>query len=372
VAAINRGEKRALQSVVIELHGDDAETFAAYSESQLEGLDRDKVKENLVASGLWTALRTRPFSKVPRPASSPRSIFVTAMDTNPLAGRPSLILAERREDFVCGLKVLSRLTDGKVFVCKAPGVAVPGSDLPLAETVEFHGPHPAGLAGTHIHMLDPVGRERTVWYANYQDTTAIGKLFTTGRLDFERVISLAGPAVKKPRLVRTRLGAHTDELVEDELVDGESRVVSGSVLCGRKAEGPLAFLGRYHLQISVLAEGREPELFGWLRPGLDRYSVKNTYASSLLPSKKFAFSTAAYGAGRAVVPVGSYEKVMPLDILPTFLLRALAVDDIEQAEALGCLELDEEDLALCTFVCPGKGDYGALLRRNLAIIEKEG
>ena len=201
---------------------------------------------------------------------------------------------------------------------------------------------------------------------------AIGKLFTSGRLDFRRVISLAGPVVKNPRLVRTRQGANTDEIVDGELTDAESRVVSGSVLCGRKAEGPLAFLGRYHLQISALAEGRKPELFGWIRPGVDRYSVKNTFASRLIPGKKFALSTAAYGDGRAVVPIGSYEKVMPLDILPTFLLRALAVDDIEQAEALGCLELDEEDLALCTFVCPGKGDYGALLRRNLAIIEKEG
>jgi Na+-transporting NADH:ubiquinone oxidoreductase subunit A len=264
------------------------------------------------------------------------------------------------------------LTDGKIFVCKAPSVAVPGSDLPLAETVEFEGPHPAGLPGTHIHLLDPVGRERTVWYVNYQDTMAIGKLFTSGRLDVQRVIALAGPVVKSPRLIRTRQGANTDELVEGELTDAESRVVSGPVLCGRKATGPLAFLGRYHLQISALAEGRKPQLFGWIRPGLDRYSLKNTFASRLIPGKRFAMSTAAYGDGRAVVPVGSYETVMPLDIEPTFLLRALAVDDIEQAEALGCLELDEEDLALCTFVCPGKGDYGALLRRNLAIIEKEG
>jgi Na+-transporting NADH:ubiquinone oxidoreductase subunit A len=372
VAAINRGEKRALQSVVIELDGDDAETFTAYSEDELESLDAEKVKENLVASGLWTALRTRPFSKVPMPDSSPRSIFVTAIDTNPLAARPSLILAERPDDFRCGLKVLSRLTDGKIFVCKAPSVAVPGSDLPLAEPVEFEGPHPAGLAGTHIHVLDPVGREKTVWHVNYQDTMAIGALFTSGRLDQRRVISLAGPAVANPRLVRTRLGASVDELLDGELADGENRVIAGSVLFGRKADGPLAFLGRYHLQISALAEGRKRKLFGWIRPGFDRYSVTNTFASRLTPGKRFAMNTSAYGDGRAVVPAGSYEKVMPLDILPTFLLRALAVEDIEQAEALGCLELDEEDLALCTFVCPGKGDYGAMLRRNLTIIEKEG
>jgi Na+-transporting NADH:ubiquinone oxidoreductase subunit A len=372
IVAINRGDKRALQSVVIELEGDEHEEFDVFAASQLERLDPGKIKENLVASGLWTALRTRPFSRVPPPESSPRSIFVTALDTNPLAGDAGLIVDQRPDDFTHGLAILSRLTDGKLFLCVKPGSAIPGSDLPGVETVEFDGPHPAGLPGTHIHFLDPVSRQKTVWHVNYQDVMAMGSLFTTGRLDHQRFISLAGPAVKNPRLLRTRLGANTDEIAEGELTDGQNRVVSGSVLFGRKAEGPLAFLGRYHLQITALPECTERKLFGWISPGLDRYSVTNTFASRLIPGKRFAMSTAAYGDGRAVVPIGSYEKVMPLDILPTFLLRALAVDDVEQAEALGCLELDEEDMALCTFVCPGKGDYGALLRRNLTIIEKEG
>jgi Na+-transporting NADH:ubiquinone oxidoreductase subunit A len=186
------------------------------------------------------------------------------------------------------------------------------------------------------------------------------------------VISLAGPAVRDPRLIRTRLGASIDQLVEGELAEGENRVISGSVLNGYAAEGTMAFLGRYHLQVSALAEGRERKLFGWTMPGLDRFSVRNLFASSLLPKREFPLTTSRNGGPRAIVPVGAYEKVMPLDMLPTFLLRALEVEDVEQAEALGCLELDEEDLALCTFVCPGKGDYGAMLRRNLTIIEKEG
>jgi Na+-transporting NADH:ubiquinone oxidoreductase subunit A len=372
VVAINRGDKRALQSVVIELEGDEHEKFDTFAASELERLDPAQARENLVSSGLWTAIRMRPFSRVPSPESSPKSIFVTALDTNPLAADAGLIVGQRPDDLTHGLAVLSRLTDGKVFLCVEPGAAIPGGESPGVETVEFDGPHPAGLPGTHIHFLDPVSREKTVWHVNYQDVMAIGSLFTTGRLDLRRVISLAGPAVKDPHLVRTRLGAATDELVDGQLTDGPNRVVSGSVLFGRKAEGPLAFLGRYHLQVSALAEATKRKLFGWIRPGLDRYSITNTFASRLIPGRRFAMSTAAYGDGRAVVPVGSYEKVMPLDILPTFLLRALAVDDIEQAEALGCLELDEEDLALCTFVCPGKGDYGAMLRRNLTIIEKEG
>ena len=372
VAAINRGPKRALQSVVIRLDGDDAVEFARYSDDQLEDLTPEAVRKNLVDSGLWTALRTRPFSRTPSPESTPRSIFVTATDTNPLAADPALVIAERPDDFTAGLKVLSRLGASEIFLCKAVGSDIPGSDVRLVSTVEIEGPHPAGLPGTHIHFIDPVGRHKTVWHVNYQDVMAIGKLFVTGRLDFERVVSLAGPAVRQPRLIRTRLGANIDELIDGELTDSENRVISGSVIAGRTAAGPLAFLGRYHLQISALAEGRQKKLFGWMGPGFGKFSIKRVFAGSLLPGLKFAMTTTTGGGRRAIVPVGSYEKVMPLDILPTFLLRALEVDDVEQAEALGCLELDEDDLALCTFVCPGKSNHGAMLRRNLTTIEKEG
>jgi len=372
VVAINRGAKRALQSVVIRLEGDDAVEFARYSDDQLEGLTPEAVRKNLVDSGLWTALRTRPFSQTPSPESTPASIFVTAIDTNPLAADPQLVIAERPDDFTAGLKVLSRLGASVIYLCKAVESDIPGSDVRLVSTVEIEGPHPAGLPGTHIHFVDPVGRNKTVWHINYQDVMAVGKLFLTGRLDFERVVALAGPAVKQPRLIRTRLGANIDELIDGELLDGENRVISGSVIAGRAAAGPLAFLGRYHLQISALAEGRQKKLFGWMGPGFGKFSIKRVFAGSLLPGSRFAMTTTTGGGARAIVPVGSYEKVMPLDILPTFLLRALEVDDVEQAEALGCLELDEDDLALCTFVCPGKGDHGAMLRRNLTTIEKEG
>jgi len=376
VVAINRGAKRVFLSLVIQIEGEgeegSAEQFKIYETKQLDGLTPEQVKENLVMSGLWTALRTRPFSKVPRPDSTPHSIFVTAMDTNPLAAKADMIIAERSDDFVAGLTVLTRLSTEGVFLCKAPQTQIPGSELPGVETNEFVGPHPAGLPGTHIHFLDPASRKNTVWYINYQDVMAVGALFLTGRLDQSRVISLAGPAVKEPRLIRTRVGANIDELLDEELADGENRVISGSVLAGHTAHGPMAFLGRYNLQISVLAEGGQRELFGWYMPGFNKFSVKGVVASKLSPGKKFAMDTSAYGSERAIVPIGSYEKVMPLDILPTFLLKALATDDLEQAEALGCLELDEEDLALCTFVCPGKGEYGQMLRRNLTTIEKEG
>ncbi|MCF6753266.1 Na(+)-translocating NADH-quinone reductase subunit A [Pseudomonas stutzeri] len=370
VSAIHRGEKRVLQSVVIDLEGDDELTFAAYTSAQLDGLTGEQVRENLQQSGLWTALRTRPYSKVPAVDAVPNSIFVTAIDTHPLAADPALIIAERADAFEAGLKVLARLA--KVFLCKAPSVALPGEGLANVQVEAFSGPHPAGLAGTHIHFLDPVSASKSVWSIGYQDVIAIGVLFTSGRLSVERVVALAGPVVSAPRLLRTRLGANLDELTAGELQPGGNRVVSGSLLGGRTAHGAFAYLGRYHQQVSCLREGKEREMLHYLRAGADKHSILNIYISKLMAGKKFAFSTSTNGSPRAMVPVGNYEEVMPLDVLPTQLLRSLIVGDTEMAQKLGCLELDEEDLALCSYVCAGKYEYGPILRDNLTRIEKEG
>jgi Na+-transporting NADH:ubiquinone oxidoreductase subunit A len=372
VVSINRGAKRTLQSVVVDLQGHEEEVFDRFSDQSLHQLTRSQVVEKLLASGLWTALRTRPFSKVPSPQTQPHSIFVTAMDTNPLAARPEVVVGDYESDFARALTILTKLTEGQVFVCTGPVAKIAAESAEAVRVVEFEGPHPAGLVGTHIHFLDPVGSGKTVWHLNYQDTIAIGKLFATGKLWVERIIALGGPMVKRPRLLRTRLGARVGELVAGELEEGENRIISGSVLAGRAVAGALDFLGRYHLQISALVEDRERELLGWQKPGAEQFSVKNVFLSKLFPNKKFSFTTSTEGSPRAMVPVGSYEKVMPLDIIPTFLLRTLIVGDTDQAQALGCLELDEEDLGLCTFVCPGKTEYAPLLRRSLETIEKEG
>ncbi|AKN27751.1 MULTISPECIES: Na(+)-translocating NADH-quinone reductase subunit A [Stutzerimonas] len=370
VSAVHRGEKRVLQSVVIDLEGDDEITFASYSSDQLEGLSSEQVRENLQQSGLWTALRTRPFSKVPAVDAVPNSIFVTAIDTHPLAADPAVIIAEQAEAFEAGLKVLGNLA--KVFLCKAPDASLPGESLAKVQVEAFSGPHPAGLAGTHIHFLDPVSASKSVWTIGYQDVIAVGKLFTSGRLWVERVVALGGPVVENPRLVRTRLGANLDELTAGELQPGANRVVSGSLLGGRTAHGAFAYLGRYHQQVSCLREGKEREMLHYMRAGVEKHSILNIYISKLMGGKKFAFSTSTNGSPRAMVPVGNYEEVMPLDVLPTQLLRALIVGDTEVAQKLGCLELDEEDLALCTYVCAGKYEYGPILRDNLTRIEKEG
>lgn len=372
VSAINRGEGRVLQSVVVDVDGDDAEVFTSYSAADLPGLSADTIRDDLNSAGLWTALRTRPYSKVPALDSTPHSIFITATDTNPLAAQPDVIVREHAEDFVHGITVLTGLTQGKVYLCKSPAADIPAPNNDRVVVREFGGVHPAGNAGTHIHFLDPVSANKSVWTIGYQDVIAVGKLFTTGKLFTDRVVSLAGPQVEQPRLVRTRLGANLQELTAGQLKAGGNRVISGSIFGGRTARGAFAYLGRYHNQVSVLLEGNDRPMLHYLRPGFEFFSTMPVYISGLFKGKKFNFTTTTGGGERAMVPVGSYEKVMPLDILPTQLLRSLIVGDTEMAQKLGCLELDEEDLALCTFVCPGKYEYGPILRDNLTLIEKEG
>lgn len=371
VAAINRGAKRALLSVVIDVDGSEERSFTRYDAARLATLTREQVRENLSASGLWTAFRTRPYSRVPALDSVPHAIFVSVIDTHPLAADPLVVLEKQADDFRHGIQLLGTLTDGKVYVIGRAGAANPRVEGPRVASEEFAGPHPAGLAGTHIHFLDPVNERKTVWTIGYQDVVAIGRLFTTGQLHAERIVALGGPGVREPRLLRTVLGASTDELCAGELLAGEQRIVSGSVLGGRRAQGALAFLGRYHTQVSVLPEGRERRFMGWISPGTDRHSVMGIYLSRLLGGRRFSMDTSTNGSPRAIVPIGAYERVMPLDILATPLLKSLVIGDVETATRLGVLELDEEDLALCTYVCPGKYEFGPILRDNLTRIEAE-
>ena len=374
IAAINRGAKRALLSVEIDVRDESAEAALIDNPQPAESLARESIVDRLVNSGLWVAFRTRPFSRVPSLDQVPNSIFVTAMDTNPLAADANLIIGERPRDFVSGISVLTHLTEGQVFVCMDAHGEPPAFDHARVRVERFSGPHPAGLAGTHIHFLDPVDAHKTVWSIGYQEVIAIGRLFSDGVLDMRRVVSLAGPGMKDPRLVETRVGASIVDLVQGQLAGQEGkrlRCISGSVLSGHQTTGPLAFLGRLHTQVCVLFEDAERKLFGYLSPGLDKHSVFPIYLSRWL-RRTPNFTTTTNGSPRAMVPIGTYEAIMPLDVLPTQLLRAILVGDIDTAIALGCLELDEEDLALCTYACPAKYEYGPVLRAMLTGIEKEG
>jgi Na+-transporting NADH:ubiquinone oxidoreductase subunit A len=328
-----RGPEQFLE---IRLDGDGARTFDTPGTEPTN----DDARTLLLESGMWPAFRARPFGHIPDPDARPAAIFVTAMESDPLTANAAIVIDNHKDDFAAGLRILERLTDGPVHVCQAPG-------QPLATgAVTFAGPHPAGLPGTHIHKLFPVGNGCSVWHLNYQDTIAIGRLFTCGQVWAERIVALAGPGVRDPRLCPVPLGASLAELTLGQLREADMRVISGSVLSGRKAP----YLGRYHLQVSVIPEGWDAPKPSFLRR---------------------AASTALNGRPGPLVPLASFEQVLPLDIPAVPLLRALSVGDRDAAQRLGCLELVEEDVALLSYVCPGRTDYAPLLRAVLDDIEAD-
>jgi Na+-transporting NADH:ubiquinone oxidoreductase subunit A len=370
VKAINRGEKRRFLSIEISRTSDKSLPFQQYTDQEIIDLERDKVFDILLNSGYWPAIRTRPFSKVANPDTLPSVLLVTAIDTRPYAPSVDMVLHSNEKHFTNGINFISKIAH--TYICKAPTTNIPFPESDNVSISEFEGPHPAGLVGTHIHFIDPVHREKNVWYIDYQDIIQIGKFLATGRICSERVVALAGTGVETPSLVKTENGACLDDITDEKLNKGvELRVISGSILHGRKSEYPTNYLARYHSQVAVIQEGGPRRFMHWIAPGFALRSVKNIYISKIFGKKTYSPDTLRNGSIRAIVPVGLYEKVMPLDISPTHLLKAILVKDADMAEKLGCLELDEEDLSLCTYVCPGKNDYGKALRELLSEIEKE-
>lgn len=367
VIEINRGAKRVFQSIVIEIEKNEKEeTFKSFR--NLNKIKREDAVHQINDAGLWTSFIERPFAKAPSLESIPDAIFINTMDTNPLAYNPELLIKDEEKSFLDGITVIAGLTEGKTYVIKSPSSTIPTPDNANLEIREFEGPHPAGLPGTHIHYIAPAGKNRKVWQINYSDVITIGKLFKKGILFTDKLISIGGPSVRDPHMIKTRTGASIEELTEGEILSGDNRIISGSILSGHIAQGPFAYLGKYHQQISSISEGGQRSFFRWFNLFLKKHSVKKVNFSS----GNYEFDTSMNGGNRAIVPVGSYEKVMPLDILPTYFLRSILVDDFEEAEKLGLMELAEEDMALLTYVCPSKNDYGTVLRRNLTILEKEG
>jgi len=348
VTAIRRDGTRLL-GVEIEVRGEAYVEFPRVGLGELQKWGRGAVTERLLEAGDRAALRERPFGRLAKPVTAPAAIFVRAMDSNPLAVDASPLLHERPEDLQFGLSALMRLTDGPVFVCSLPGAVDPASKVEGVEYVEFEGPHPAGLVGTHIHHLLPASQARAVWYTSYQDVLAIGQLLRLGRPDPLRVVSIAGPGIADPRIVRTTMGASTEALVSSSAIHAPCRVISGSVLSGRVVARPTAFLGRYHEQITVLPE-RPPA------------SAADASRSRPWRRRRDQWTAELHGTPRPFFPLDVFERVVPLSVPIGPLLRALAAGDASSAIALGALELEEEDLALCSYHCPAKIDYGPLLR----------
>ncbi len=376
VLAINRGINRKFESIEIEVDGKEEEViYNSFLSKEINSYTDTEVEELLLESGLWTSIKARPFFKIPKRHTRPDAIFISGMDTNPLAIDPEIIIQSYFDDFKNGMLLLKKLSKGDLHLTLKSNSEINDLFTNIKNDIKinyFQGPHPAGNVGTHIHFLNPVSLNKTVWHLGVQDVISIGRIFKYGQLWTERFISLAGPGVISPRYIRTRIGASVSELTSGEIIEGNMRTVSGSVLNGHDTNLPYKnFLGRFHQQITVLKNGGDRRFMGWIIPYLDRISILRMFPSHLFFGKKYNLNTGLNGSHRAIVPIGVYEKVMPLNILATQLLTALVTKDIDKAIKLGVLELVEEDLALCTYVCPGKIDYTVLLREMLEQIEKE-
>ncbi|MCF8221527.1 MAG: Na(+)-translocating NADH-quinone reductase subunit A [Bacteroidales bacterium] len=363
VRDVVRGERRRILEVVIDAKGDDYEDFG---KSDPEKMDAGDIKKKLLVSGMWPAVRQRPYHVVANPEDTPKSIFISGFDTAPIAADLDYIIELMpEEDYQTGIKVLRKLTEGKVFLNLAANSS--SSTLKKTPGVEisyFSGPHPAGNVGIQIHHLDPVNKGEVVWYINLQDIVSIGKLFNEGRYAPDKIVALAGSEVEKPRYHRTRTGACIDTITKGNILSDNVRYISGNVLTGQKiaADG---FLGYYDSTISVIPEGDYYEFFGWITPGFKKFSFSRTFPTWLMPKKKYRLDTNMHGGERAFVITGEYEKVLPMDVYPMQLLKAILIDDIDKMEQLGIYEVAEEDFALCEYICPSKIEIQSIIRKGL-------
>jgi Na+-transporting NADH:ubiquinone oxidoreductase subunit A len=370
VQSIVRGEQRKLLEIVVEKTGNESEDFGKEDFSQLSV---DQIKSKILASGLWPSIRQRPYNIIADSRDLPKAIFISGFDTAPLAPDYSFIMENSSGAlFQSGLNILARLTDGKVNLILNEKSAPPDI-LKKASGVDvswFSGPHPAGNIGVHIHHLNPINKGEIVWFINLQDVISLGRLFTEGIYRPEKIIALAGSEVINPGYYRITSGASVSEIIRENIKPGKLRFISGNVLTGAKIESD-GYLGFYDSMVSVIPEGDYFEFFGWMKPGLNKFSFSRTFASKLIPGKKFRIDTNMHGGHRAFVMTGQYEKVLPMDIYPMQLLKAVLAEDIDMMENLGIYEVAEEDFALCEVICPSKMEIQSILRHGLDLMAKE-
>lgn len=370
VLSIIRGDRRKLLEIVIE---NDGEEFVDFGKADPSGLSREKIKETLLSSGLWPAVRQRPYHIVANPADVPKAIFISGFDTAPLAPDYNFIMDNSSVSlFRSGISALKKLTDGKInLVLNGKGDS--SELLKKAAEVDISyisGPHPAGNVGVHIHHLDPINKGDIVWIVNLQDVIAIGRLFEEGIYKHERIIALAGSEILHPQYYKIRSGASISSLVKENVKTGHLRYISGNVFTGTRIE-PDGYLGYYDSQVTVIPEGDYYEFFGWMMPGINKFSFSKTFASTLIPKKSYKMDTNLHGGERAFVMTGQYEKVVPMDIYPMQLLKAILAEDIDMMENLGIYEIAEEDFALCEFICPSKIEIQSIVRKGLDLMIRE-
>jgi len=376
VIEINRGERRRLEEVVVENDKkNDSVTFNAITEKDLPATKKESIIKSMLQGGMWPVIRQRPFSKIANAQDEPRDIFISGMDTSPLAADVNFILQGLETEFQHGLDILKKLTNGAVYL-SVNGNSESCPALKNASGVEknsFSGVHPAGNVGVQIHHIKPIKHKDIVWVVQPYDVAMIGKFFLTGSFPAERIVAVAGQALNETVYFKTILGAAISELIPASNVNHpEVRYITGNILTGRKILSK-GYAGFYDSLISVIPEGsKDRRLIGWYRPGFNLRSHSRSFLSTWVNRTENNVDTLLNGGDRAFVMSGDYEKVLPMDIYPVFLIKSILADDITEMEGLGILELDEEDVALCSYICPSKYDFGGIVRQGLDLIEKEG
>jgi Na+-transporting NADH:ubiquinone oxidoreductase subunit A len=370
VISVERGDRRKMLEVVVEKSGND---YIDFGKADPAALSRDKIHKRLLESGLWPAIRQRPYHVIAKPGDIPKAIFISGFDSAPLAPDYNFIMGNSPAPlFQAGINVLSRLTDGKVNLI-LNGSVTPSSVLTGASGVEisyFSGPHPAGNVGVHIHHLNPINKGEKVWYVNLQDVIAIGTLFVEGIYKPERIIALTGSEVINPQYYRMLSGSSVAPFVKGNIQPGNLRFISGNVLTGTKISDE-GYLGYYDSHVTVIPEGDYYEFFGWAAPGIKKFSFSKTFLSKLVPARNYRLDTNLHGGERAFVMTGQYEKVVPMDLFPMQLFKAILAEDIDGMENLGIYEVAEEDFALCEYICPSKIEIQSIVRKGLDLMIKE-
>lgn len=369
IEEIVRGEKRKVLEIrVVKSEMDEYEEFR---KGDPASMTPEEIKDELLKSGLWPLIRQRPYAIIANPDHQPKAIHISGFDSAPLAPDYDLIIHGKADEFQTGLNALVKLAP-KVHLNlrKGEGVSKVLLNSKGVQINYFEGPHPAGNPGIQIHHIGPVNKGEVVWYLRATDVLLIGRLFLEGRYRPEKVVALTGGGVKKPQYLRMTAGACMEGIALQHVKEGNYRIISGNVLTGTNI-GHNGFLGYYDWQISVIREGKYHEFLGWALPGADKLSASGTFLSRLFPGKKFDPDTNLHGGERAFVLTGQYEKVLPMDIYPVYLLKAILAQNIDKMEQLGIYEVAEEDFALCEFVCASKIEVQNIIRQGLDLMRKE-
>jgi len=365
ITGIKRGPKRILEEIQIE--SDEKDTSVDFGAANPADLSRDEIIQKMLDSGIWPMLRQRPYSVIANPEDKPKAIFISGFNSAPLAPDMNFIVEGKEKEFQAGLDALSNLTDGKIHLSLRAGDN-PSRVFTEAKNVERHyfdGPHPAGNIGVQIHHIDPINKGDVVWYTYPQQIITIGRLFLEGKYNPEKIVALTGSEVRDRKYFKLKMGASIENMVKDNVTDDQLRYISGNVLTGTKVrrEGYLSF---YHDQVTVIPEGNYYEFFGWAKPGLNKFSVSPSFLSWWFkPRKRFRLDTNMHGGERAFVISGEYDKVIPMDILPVQLVKAIMIEDIDLMENLGIYEVDEEDFALAEVICTSKIEVQSVIRKGL-------